>query len=568
VRSQGPPDVSALLAALAVGDQRFISDDTWDRLRSFGLTHLLVISGLHISLTAVPGWWLGGLVSRALPLSEPLARCLPVLLALVPVVLYALLAGLTLPTRRALLMLCCLSLPRLAGRRAKPAAVFAVAVAALVLLDPLALLGPSFWLSVGAVGLLLCFVAWRPMRSGLRGLVPLQLFLATAMLPMSLFWFGSGAGPGSLLNLVAIPLVSFVSVPALLIAMALSSIDGSAGSVFLGIAGVPLGVIEQLMRALEAPLAQLPSAGFFEHPVALGLAMAACLVFAWRPLPGRRVLAALLAAPLLLPPIASRGESLEVVYFDVGQGTAVLLRSGVATLLYDTGPGPPAGPPTAARTVLPALRRARIDGLDALVVSHDDRDHSAGETLLQRELAPRRVLRGASRAAREQCRSGREEQLGASLHLRVLSGARPGDSDNNGSCVLLVEAGGFRFLLPGDIDAARERDLVAYWGEHLRADVLLAAHHGSGASSSRLFLRHADPDFVVVTRGYANPFGHPARRVVDAVRKQAATLLDTARDGAVVFRIDQSGTLRCRRLRHRLAPFWRRGDGPRDCSGV
>jgi competence protein ComEC len=213
--------------------------------------------------------------------------------------------------------------------------------------------------------------------------------------------------------------------------------------------------------------------------------------------------------------------------------------------------------------------RSDTKGLDVLVISHPDRDHDAGEPLLLERFAPGQVRRGvAATTSHERCRSGRAERFAPGVTLHYLSTALARDTDNNASCVLLIEAHGRRILLPGDIDAERERDLVAYWGVRLEADILLAAHHGSGGSSSRLWLRSVDPDYVVATTARANHFGHPAPRVVQAVSARGALLLDTAYSGAVGFTIDAGGKLSCRRYRHRGSPFWRRGGRVRDCTSA
>jgi competence protein ComEC len=300
---------------------------------------------------------------------------------------------------------------------------------------------------------------------------------------------------------------------------------------------------------------------------AVALFLCAALLLPLPPLRWRRVVLPLLAVPLLLPQSSNPGDEASVVVFDVGQGSAVLLRDGEGVLLYDTGPGPPDGPAVARRAILPLLHRDRVDALEMLIVSHPDLDHAAGERLIRESVPPRRVRRGAGPAdAEESCRTGRRERLGNAASLLYLAGSRPGDSDNNASCVVLVELRGHRFLLPGDIDAERERDLVAYWGKRLGAEVLLAAHHGSGSSSSGLFLKAVDPQFLVVTAGRANRFGHPAAEVLERARNRELTVLNTAFDGALLFHVDGQGQLRCRRLRHRYAPLWRTGVSPASCS--
>jgi competence protein ComEC len=388
--------------------------------------------------------------------------------------------------------------------------------------------------------------------------------MLTAMIPVGLLVFGSSSGPGGLVNLVAIPLVTFLVVPTLLLSLLLG-VFWEPGAI--ATLAVPSFLMETLWSAMAFWEAWLPawSPRVYPGTAALLLCLLAAVLLA---LPGVRVhwtVVLFLLAPLPLAAGFTRSGPVSVVVFDVGQGTAVLVRDGDAALLYDTGPGPPDGPPLAERTVLPGLARLGVASLEMLVVSHPDRDHAAGESMIRDRLAPTRIRRGRGGDGRR-CRLGGRERLGRFVTLQSLSVARPGDSDNNASCVLIVEARGRRFLLPGDIDDRRERALVAYWRDALRADVLLAPHHGSGSSSSHLFLRTVDPLFLVVTAARANHFGHPADAVLKRAAQRGITVLNTAFAGAIEFRIDATGALHCRRYRHALAPFWRTGTGRRDCG--
>jgi competence protein ComEC len=295
---------------------------------------------------------------------------------------------------------------------------------------------------------------------------------------------------------------------------------------------------------------------------ALGVALLALPAFRYRLL-----LAGLLFLPLALPPFRDSGDAVQILFLDVGQGTSVLVRDGEKRLLYDTGGGPVNGVPVLARSLLPLLRAERVNKLDWLIISHPDRDHDAGEELLAQTLSLGQIRRGRrTRHAAEHCRTGERQRLGKHLELRFMSLASAQDSDNNASCVVMLSAYGRRILLPGDIDSRRERELLAYWGPALRADVLLAGHHGSASSTSRLWIRSVAPTLVVITAGRANRFGHPAPRVLEAVQERGARHLNTAMRGALSLWIDPDGTLRCQAQRHRWQPFWRSAPADRDCG--
>ena len=587
------------LRALAVADRRAMTAHDWTLLRRFGLTHLWVISGMHISLVAAPGWYLGRALQRALALSRRAPRALallPALTALIPAAAYAALAGFSLPTQRALLMLSLSLLGLSAGRRVPPLRIWALVGTVLLLADPASLLGPSVWLSLGAVGLLLWCHACSGRRAGVALFLRVQAFLLVAMVPLGLYWFQSAATIGAAINLIAVPLVSMLVLPLLLLALLSAALAEPLALVLLGLAEWPLALLWRLLEAMDSFLHAFESPLALPHTAALALLLPLMLAALLPRFPGKWGLGALLALPLLGPGSAPAGDAVRVRFFDVGQGTAVLVSHRARHLLYDTGPGYPGCAPIAERTLRPSLLAEHIRRLDFLVISHPDRDHDGGEASISAIAPPRITLRGRAPSAplgpdmpaalrtpdlhgrapspslapggRDEalCRSGALYRLGPALRVRILSSARPGDSDNNASCVVTVEAFGRRLLFPGDVDRDTERALVAFWGDGLRADVLMAGHHGSGTSSSRLWLKHVRPRYVVVSAARDNRFGHPAPAVLAAVRSAGARLLNTAWRGAIEFEIHPDGRLTCLSYRHRAAPFWRRGPFPRQCD--
>ena len=587
------------LRALAVADRRAMTARDWTLLRRFGLTHLWVISGMHISLVAAPGWYLGRALQRALALSRRAPRglaLLPALTALIPAAAYAALAGFSLPTQRALLMLSLSLLGLSAGRRVAPLRIWALVGTVLLLADPASLLGPSVWLSLGAVGLLLWCHACSGQRAGVALFVRVQAFLLVAMIPLGLYWFQSAATIGAAINLIAVPLVSMLVLPLLLLALLSAALAEPLALLLLGLAEWPLALLWRLLEAMDSFLDAFGSPLALPHTAALALLFPLLLAALLPRFPGKWRLGALLALPLLGPASAPADDAVRVRFFDVGQGTAVLVSHRARRLLYDTGPGYPGRAPMAERTLRPSLLAEHSRRLDFLVISHPDRDHDGGEASISAIAPPRITLRGRAPGApiesdmpavlrtpdlrgrapsapleagtRDEalCRSGALYRLGPALRLRILSSARPGDSDNNASCVLAVEAFGRRLLFPGDVDRDRERALVAFWGDGLRADVLMAGHHGSATSSSRLWLKHVRPRYVVVSAARDNRFGHPAPAVLTAVRSVGAQLLNTAWRGAIEFEIHPDGRLVCFSYRHRAAPFWRRGPFPRQCD--
>ncbi|EAQ97899.2 DNA internalization-related competence protein ComEC/Rec2 [Congregibacter litoralis] len=560
--------VGALLAALAVGDRRFMTAETWSRLRMYGLTHLMVVSGLHISMIAVPGWYFGAALGRIGTALMGRGSATPFLApscAMLFAGSYAFLSGMALPAQRALLMLSLLMLPRSLGRNVKATEMLPIAAMALFLLNPVSLLAASFWLTLGAVGLLLWFTSWRGRSSWLRDLWDAQGYMLLAMLPLGLFWFQEAGSIGAVVNLVAVPLTTFLVVPLLLCAVVLAPLWYALADHLLEWAAIVLATLWSALEYWEPMLGPWGVLRVSPGNVQLFLALFGVVILALPRFPGRIFSVGLLLVPLSIPD--SRGDDfVELLFFDVGQGTAVLLRQRDKALLYDTGGGPVGGPSVASRTIVPALQSMGIRELDTLIISHDDRDHDAGEGDVARMASPQQLRRAVvSGSTGEACRLGGSQRFSPGVTLRFLSQHLPGDSDNNGSCVILISIHGRKFLLPGDIDSAREREILRYWGQDLTADVLLAGHHGSGSSSSRLWLRSLAPEVLIVTAGHGNRFGHPAQRVLDSAAASDIVLLNTALRGAISFRVFPDGRMKCRTLRHRKAAFWRRGDFQRDC---
>lgn len=552
------PDARAagLLAALVVGDQAAIDSDDWEVFRLTGVAHLVSISGLHVTMFALLASACVGRGWRALARFWPglLWRCpAPTAAALGGLALafsYALFAGWGVPAQRTVLMLACLTWLRLNGARWPwPVLLLAVMVVVL-LLDPWALLQPGFWLSFVAVGVLLAS-SWlgQAESSGLRAwfidLLRTQAIVSVALAPLTLLCFGQMSIVGLLANLAAVPWVTGLVTP---LAM-------------LGLLWAPLWRLAawaaDLMMAGLQGLARLPWAAFErpELPPALALLTLAGAVLLVLRLPwAQRAWGLLLCWPLLTwtPPRPMVGE-FELLAPDIGQGSAVLVRTARHSLVHDTGPGQGSG--SAAQRVLLPLLRASGDRLDLLVASHDDLDHAGGLSELLRQ-HPRAELwasydtrRATGRAARR-CEAGQRwswDGVGFEwLHPRAEDDGL-GLSDNARSCVLRVSSASGRVaLLTGDITAAEESRLLQHQ-PGLRADLLLAAHHGSSTSSGEAWLDALRPRWVVIQSGHQNRFGHPAPEVLQRLGARAIAWSNSPSCGAASWRSDRPAALLCQR---------------------
>lgn len=558
-----PADVRAVLRAITVADKSGIDHRLWTVLQIYGVNHLLVISGLHIGLVAAAGLLLGGLLQRGAVLAGLPLLWLPPVLALVLAVGYAALAGFSLSTQRALCMLLCFLLARLAGRSSSAASNLLLAAFVLLCLNPLAGLGSGFWLSFGAVAALLWLGCWRP-GLGLPGRV-LQThgFMALVMVPMGSWWFGGASLVAALANLLMIPLIGLLVVPAALLATLAFLVGWPGEGLLWQLAGWPMrqllplavGLGERGQPWLYQPLvATLP---------AVLLALAGVAIFACPTTRRVRAVAALLWLPLLLPNEDSNARAdgaTRVAVLDVGQGTAVLIQAGHHALLYDTGGGDPAGANMANAVLLPYLRRRGIRRLSTLVISHPDQDHSAGVATILQALPVAQFYFGQPLAGIDRgrpCVAGQAWRWPGGQRFQFLSPAREsGLASNDASCVLQIEIGDHRLLIPGDIGSDRERELVAYWRDSLRSDWLLLAHHGSQTSTSPALLKSVRPGVVIINSGYANRFGHPHPLVLERLHHNGTRILSTAAGGALEFEFIPGRAPRVESWRQRQRRFW------------
>ncbi|MGB0722870.1 MAG: DNA internalization-related competence protein ComEC/Rec2 [Gammaproteobacteria bacterium] len=536
-RLAGRPE-AGLVRALVVGDRQGLSDEQWSVLRRTGTGHLMAISGLHVSLLAGIVVWL---VRR---LWGPWGTLLPAPVVaaaagLAVATVYAALAGFALPVQRALIMLAVvlgtviLRRPLVAGQG------LSLALLLVLLLDPLAVGAPGFWLSFGAVGAILLALAGRPARGngrwrGLGRWTRIQWTISLLLVPLGLYWFGQGSLVSPLVNMLAIPVVGMLVVPLSLVGATCMALP-PVGEVLLTLAAQVFAV---LWQGLE--LAAQPAwAVLRDRPpgLAIGFALIGAAWFLMpRGLPGRGV-APLCLLPLFLssPRLPAAGQ-FTLTALDVGQGQAIVIRTGGHTLVYDSGPRFRSGFDTGAGVVVPWLRARGVRALDRLIISHSDTDHAGGTASILAAFPGTRLYAGEPLPDLEArpCHAGQRWQWD-DVRFQVLW-PRPEigvPEGNNSSCVLRVIGRDRSVLLTGDIEASVERRLVARAPDTLRADLVLAAHHGSATSSTPRFITATAATQVLFSAGYRNRFGFPKADVLDRWLDAGAEAWITGLSGAL-----------------------------------
>ncbi len=573
------PRSAGVLTALVVGNQSAIERTDWDLFRTTGVAHLMSISGLHITMfawlaIALVGWlwrrlarvWPQAVLSLPTPWAASLGG---VALATA----YALFSGWGVPSQRTVLMLAVVVGLRLSVRRWPWPVVWLLAMAAVLLLDPWAWLQPGFWLSFVAVGILFATdPAQRSVppadsaqayaqaqteprsRRTLRAagaLLREQSVVTVALAPLTLLLFGQFSVVGLLANLLAIPWVTLVITP---LAM-------------LGVAVPPLWELAawavQVQAVVLQWLAQWPWAAIHRAipptPLALAGVLGGVLLVLRLPWAVRSA-GLLLVWPVLLwaPPRPALGQ-FELLAVDVGQGSAVLVRTARHSLLYDTGPRYSPDNDAGQRVIVPLLR-ALGEAPHTVLVSHRDSDHAGGMDAVRRAWPQARWLSSFDADPAQRCVAGQRWHWdGVDFEVQHPQPAHHGPdgrgllSSNAMSCVLHVVGAQHSAWLGGDIDAEQETRL-ALARPDLRATVLLAPHHGSNTSSSPVLLNTLRPRWVLVQAGYRNAFNHPAPAVLERYRQRGLRWVTSADCGAATWRSAEPDTVQCQREAQRR--YW------------
>lgn len=578
-----------LIASLLIGDRGFLTDQHWQTLKATGTIHLVAISGLHLGLVAVlisvlvrslllllPPGVIGQGRARSIVFGAMVAGCL----------CYALLAGFSVPTRRALIMVTVAGWSLLRARQVGVWRPYVLALTLVLFLDPFAPLDQGFWLSFGAVGVLLTVFAGRVRPPGwLGGLLIAQLAVFVGLWPLLTAQGQSQPMVGFVANLVAIPWVALVVMPLLLAGTLLTLLSGG----FLlplvrdGFDGA-LGLLWWWLEKVQA--IALPALPELSLPVSGLVAILVLLVLRFPGTAFRTVTAlVLLCWGVLLFVIAEdSGNPLaavpEVRVWDVGQGLSVLVRADNRVLIYDTGPGVEGVYSAVESVLIPGLGALGIQRVDDLVISHADSDHASGLSALVERFPVTRVVSGEPAAVDEHgllplpvepCPSGRQAWGPLVLEFWQSAGAASG---NDASCVLRIIhlESGTDVLLPGDISREVELEMLAApdgpWpGLAEGPRILLAPHHGSKTSSSPGWITALRPDRVIYTAGYRHRYGHPHPDVTRRYRERQVPALNTACSGEIIIRLAPGGPeIHEQRA---SAPFWISGPGlARDQCGI
>ncbi|HEB1326868.1 TPA: DNA internalization-related competence protein ComEC/Rec2 [Escherichia albertii] len=495
---------NAVILGLGMGERLSVPKEIKNIMRNTGTAHLMAISGLHIAFAALlaAGLIRGGQIF--LP-SRWIYWQMPLIGGICCAAFYAWLTGMQPPALRTVVALATWGMLKLSGRQWSSWDVWICCLAAILLMDPVAILSQSLWLSAAAVAALIFWYQWFPcpvwslpptLRTAVS-LIHLQLGITLLLLPIQIVMFHGISLTSFLANLFAIPLVTFISVPLILAAMIVH---------------------------LSGPI----------------------IVEQWLWLIADRSLALLFWALKNLPEgwinIAERWQWL----------ATVIARNGKA-ILYDTGLAWPEGD-SGQQLIIPWLRWHNIEP-EGIILSHEHLDHRGGLDSILHTWPTLRVRSPLNWEHHQPCARGEAWQwqgLRFSAHWPL-----PGSDDkgNNHSCVVKIDDGTYSILLTGDIEASAEQKMLSRYWTQLQATLLQVPHHGSNTSSSLPFIQRVNGKVALASASRYNAWRLPSNKVKHRYQQQGYQWLDTPHQGQITVNFSARGW-RVSSLREQILPRW------------
>lgn len=541
-----------ILHALAFGNRDALSDEVRQLLRETGTAHLMAISGMHIALAASVGWLVLRGLQRCLP-ERAIGYRVPLIGSLVTAALYTWLSGALAPAQRALLALALWSALRLAGLHLSSWHIWTLCIGLMLFIDPLTVLSESFWLSVLAVGSLLLWYHWFPLpkrftrrRWMLLQLFHLQLGILLLMAPLQAALFKGISLTALVANLLAIPVISFVTVPLILLALLLPV--APLHTLLWWLADRSLALVMYGLSALPPGWWPVSDAGWYGAVIWGGM-------LSWRL--GCWQFAPLSCCSLVLSLMLWRYSAEKVEWridmLDVGHGLAVVISQGREAVIYDTGNRWTHGN-AGEQIIVPWLQHKGMR-VRQVILSHKHLDHTGGLPGLKQAWPALTVRSALAQPGHLPCYRGTHWLWGRLAFQVLWPEVTSKTGNNNDSCVIKVSDGKVSLLLTGDLERDAERKLVKLEKAGLHADILQVPHHGSRTSSTPLLLRQVAGSAALASVARYNMWRMPAPSVEKNYRVNAYHWFDTAQSGQLSIKIYQ-GKWQVEGMREQILPRW------------
>jgi len=552
-------DNLGLIKALIIGERHEIKDKQWSIFRKTGTIHLIAISGLHIGLIASLVYYLT--LKTAIRLAVISPQKIAAASAMIVATFYAALAGFSIPTQRALIMLIIVMLASILQRNTSIKNTLALAMLGVVLFDPFSVLSAGFWLSFLAVTLLVFILAGRlgGTASYWLNVIKIHCVMAIGLSPLLVFYFQQVSIIAPLANFIAVPVVSFLIVP-----LSFASVLMMAVSVDYA---VPLlHLIDEILKGLWFVLSNLADLSYSDASivsspfyVVIFALIGLFILLSPKGIPARWLGGVLLLPLLLVKQDKQKPGDFEMTLLDVGQGLSAVIKTANHSLVFDTGAKYSSQFNMGRSVVIPFLQHKGVSKIDKLIISHGDNDHIGGAKAVIDQVRPQQILTSVPELLAPyqsvRCIAGQQwvwDQVKFSVISPVVGTLR---GENNNSCVLKVSSNNKAVLLTGDIEKEAETWLLGQQGISLKSDVLIAPHHGSKTSSTLAFLKAVDPDMILIPAGYKNRYSFPHDKVIKRYMALNKAWKNTADQGAITISVKNS-QVNLTTMRKDKAHYW------------
>jgi competence protein ComEC len=532
-----------VIKALTIGERSEISAKQWKIFRNTGTVHLLAISGLHIGLIAGFAYLLARKIAIKVALSSP--QIIATVFSIFTAFLYSALAGFSLPTQRALLMLTVAMAAISWQRNITPVNTLSITMLVVLLFDPLAVLSAGFWLSYLAVVLIVYSLTGRLAKAGYwAGAVKIHWVTALGLSPLLLYYFQQVSIVAPVANLFTVPVISLLVVPLCLLAVFMMFfVPVIAEALFFLVNSIlqVLWHVLSLLNEMTYATLSIASVSFYAVPLSLfGIA----ILLSPRGIPARW-LGLVMLLPLFITDIKKPDQGdVTLTLLDVGQGLATVVETANHVLVFDTGAKYSRQSDMGNMVVVPFLNNKGIKRVDTLIISHGDNDHIGGAESVIAAQQVDKILTSAPKMLAEynpvQCQVG-QSWVWDEVEFDILSPQQNlYVSENNNSCVLKVSTKQGSILLTGDIEQIAEHGLIKNYPQQINSDVLVAPHHGSKTSSTLNFLKHVKPRYVLIPSGFRNRFSFPHKEVLKRYQQINAKVFNVAEEGALIVKVENN----------------------------
>lgn len=520
-----------LLPALTLGDRHLMTPEMWRVLQKTGTSHLVAISGLHVGLIATWLFLLGLGVWRLLPsiIKPPLtAQQTAALVSCLGAGLYSLLADLPLSTQRAFLMLIIAMSGYFLKRYLTGWQVLACVLVIVLILEPTAVLAISFWLSFAAVTWIIYLLMGRQTRRAWGvNIIYLQIVLCLGLIPVTLFFFHKASLIAPLVNLIAIPWIGFIIVPLSLLGLWISFVSTTIAHGLLMLASWNL----ELFWWGLSHLAQMHGVmwQFYLNGLGLIALMLACFILlAPKGWPSKS-LSIWLVVPVLWHGYEAADNRNFAQVLAIKKGTAVVVHGGnKRNLLYLGGISQGHLSKVIDEAVIPALLKQHIYHLQWLIVNQNVMQSVFVQQL--HRIAEQNNFQDKSCA----------QQILWQTNQQKLAIVGPKHLGDYKGCLVSWRYKSHSLLIAGHIKQHQEHQFIEQSDGPVKHTILIAPMGGSHQASSWAFIKHIQPQYVIVAAGYMNPYHWPSEQTLKRYTLLGAKVLQTQHLGAIKVNMDSS----------------------------